>query len=240
MAGRFPLKVVLMDMDCFALDGLEALFSRDARTLVTGRAETAPELLQALKDCPRADAVVIGARLQPGELVELAASVRRQAPGAKLIYLAQAAEEDLLQAAVQAGVDGCLLRGEVRVGVVWAVVWACQGEFVYSQGLAPQLKALLPLTKRAAVCIQPWEPSAQLSPRLLAGFWMRVILGLRASQAAQRMGVEAGTVERYITHAYQALQGSEPGEDGLRQVDLDGLSPEERNFLFYTLPKRGR
>jgi DNA-binding NarL/FixJ family response regulator len=155
-----------------------------------------------------------------------------------LIYLAQTADESLLKAAVQAGMNGCLLRGEVRVGVVWAVVWACQGEFVYSQGLALQLRALLPQAKRTGVCVQPWVPSPQLTPRLLAGFWMRVILGLRANQAAQRMGVEAGTVERYITHAYQALQGSEAGEGSMHQVDLDGLSPEERNFLFYTQPKR--
>lgn len=243
------LKVIVMDDDCFASLGIAVLLTKDTRTKVYAQAETPAELLNvvslAMKQNTieeKPDAIVLDIEYKPAEPEpgDLVLCLNKMVPDATIVCLSQYGEPALIESVILAGADGFLLKGEIRYALASAIAMAYSGHFVFTPGVESALDQKYWQVLRNGHRLKPWQANPELTPQVALSFWLRVIVGMRASFAAREMGVRTGTVEKYVNNAYQILQSDWADDMYLDSVPLDEISPEDRAFHWFTLPPRGR
>lgn len=241
MAHKFPVRVMLMDDDFYALKWNAALLTRDLRTIVCAEAETPEELVRFAAQV-ETDAILLDTEytLTYLPLDVLIARLRAVAPKAAVVCLSLYGDPSAIQAAVLAGASGFLLKGEVRMAIASAVVRACRARFVMTPGVEVALHGKFDDFLREADRLQSWEPHPGLTPSLKESVWLRVVYRMRASLAAQEIGKKPGTVERYVNYAYQILEDDWADDADLGEIDWSDISPEDRAFTLFTQPPRGR
>jgi DNA-binding NarL/FixJ family response regulator len=236
----YPLRVVLMDDDFYALKWNTALIMRDPRTTVIAEAETPDELLEQLSQGERTHVVVVdveyGAEYSP--LEELLSSIKNLVPDAVIICTSQYGELDTIQAAIQFGIQSFLMKSEVRMAIVPAIMKATLNGLVVSPAIAKALEKTSALGQSELHIFPVWKPNPRLTPQIIKSFWLRVFFGMRASLAAEELYLETATVERYINQAYKVLSDGWADETYLFDVDFTTLSPEDQAFVWFTLPPR--
>lgn len=235
-----PLRVTLMDDDFYALKWNTALIMRDPRTTVISEAETPDELIEQLKEERRTHVVVVdveyGAEHTP--LEELLPAINDLVPDAVVVCASQYGEADIVHTAIQCGVRSFLVKSEVRMAIVPAIMQATFNGLVVSPSVAKTLRES-PVVGQPEVHVFPeWKPNPRLTPQIIKSFWLRVFFGMRASLAAEELYLETATVERYINQAYKVLTDGWADESYLFDVDFSTLSPEDQAFVWFTLPPR--
>lgn len=237
---KYPYKVALMDDDFYALKWNTALMMRDPRTTVTVEAETPRQLLQHLKVNKKPDIVIVDVEYAPERMPvpEMLAAICKEAPEAVIICNSQYGERETIEQALQYGVKGFLLKNEVRMEIVPAVMYAAVNGFVVTSSVFDMLPSEYTFGDKQAHVIPVWKPNPRLTPQIIKSFWLRVFFGMRASLAAEELYVETATVERYINQAYKVLQDGWADEAYLFNVDFSTLSPEDQAFVWFTLPPR--
>lgn len=235
----FPLRVGVMEDDYYALQWLSVLLARDLRTKVVIEAEGPARLLEALKlgrsghDEP--DILLINADYQKhvpplNQLLEQAATLAKHS---SLICLAQAVTPQLLHQVVEGGARGLLLKSELRLALVPALVQATRVRFLITPGVLP----LLPHPLLAGIKIfRAWQPHPALTPQLSRIFTLRVLYGMNSAQAAEEANLAPSTVEKYMQMAYARLARTWGDEHSLAGLDLDCQQAEVRAFHHYSLP----
>jgi DNA-binding NarL/FixJ family response regulator len=234
-----PTRILIMDDDFHALKWNTALFMRDPRSTVVGECESPDELLAYLDDKgnDRPDVIVIDTEYGADypDVDALLSTVRKAQEGANLICLSQYGHPKAIRAALDNEAVGFLLKREVRMAVVPAILQALRVEnFVISPGIAEKMNELAPL--KPLHNIPRWKPNPNLTPQIMKSFWLRVFFGMRASLAAEEMFVETATIERYVNQAYKILPDGWADERYLFDVDLNEISPEDQAFVWFTLP----
>jgi DNA-binding NarL/FixJ family response regulator len=236
----FPLRVAVLDDDFYALKWNTALIMRDPRTTVVTEAETPDELLDLLRKEERIHVVVVdveyGEEFPP--LDELLTSIKKRSPNAVIVCLSQYGEAEAIQSAITHGVQGYLIKSEVRMAIVPAIMKATMNGLVISPGIADSFGKSPPLGEPEIHVLPEWSPNPRLTPQIIKSFWLRVFFGMRASLAADELYLETATVERYINQAYKVLTDGWADESYLFDVDFSTLSPEDQAFVWFTLPPR--
>ena len=243
MGDVLPLRVGLMDDDYSARKGNVSILMRDPRTTVVVEAGTPEELLQRVARVRKVEAVVLDVEYSPAEprLDILIGELQRITPGITVVCLSQYGRPAVIQAAMTAGVQGFLLKDEIRVAITSAITAACHGRFVITSSVRPQLRSFGNRLLMEAAILLPWKPHPKLTPRLEEAFWLCVFYGMSARLAAEEMCVQPGTVEKYLQKAYGVLQGAVLADETyLYGMDLSQLSPQDRAWIWFTLPRRGR
>jgi len=236
-----PTKIVLMDDDFHALKWNTAICMRDPRSTVVAECESPDALLAALEDKQnmQPDVIVIDTEYgndYPG-MAALLSTVRKVRPQANLLCLSQYGHPDAIKAAIDNNALGFLLKSEVRMAIVPAILQALNVEnFIISPGIADKLNGMAP--HLAVHTIPVWRPNPNLTPQIMKSFWLRVFFGMRASLAAEEMYVETATVERYINQAYKILPDAWADDRYLFNVNLEEISPVDQAFVWFTLPPR--
>jgi DNA-binding NarL/FixJ family response regulator len=236
----YPLRVTLMDDDFYALKWNTALIMRDPRTTVISEAETPDELVVQLKEDERTQVVIVDVEYgtEQTPLEELLPTINNLVPDAVVVCASQYGEVETIHTAIQFGVQGFLLKSEVRMAIVPAIMKATQDGLVVSPSIADTLKES-PVMGQPELHVFPvWEPNPRLTPQIIKSFWLRVFFGMRASLAAEELYLETATVERYINQAYKVLTDGWADESYLFDVDFTALSPEDQAFVWFTLPPR--
>lgn len=236
----YPLRVILMDDDFYALKWNTALIMRDPRTTVISETETPDELIEQLNEGERMHVVVVdveyGAEHLP--LEELLPVINNLAPDAVVVCASQYGELETIHTAIQFGVQGFLLKSEVRMAIVPALIKATLDDLVVSPSIADTLRASPVIGQPELHVFPKWEPNPRLTPQIIKSFWLRVFFGMRASLAAEELYLETATIERYINQAYKVLTDGWADESYLFDVDFTTLSPEDQAFVWFTLPPR--
>jgi DNA-binding NarL/FixJ family response regulator len=241
MTTKFPLRVALMDSDYGARKLNAALLMRDVRTTVITEAGKPHDLLRRLAKREKPEAIVVNVDHWSSELsvAHLIKTVKAMAPKAAVVCLSRSAGNGVAETAITAGASGFLLSDEIRLAIASGVAAACYQPIVVTLGLAKLLNNQLGSMGDGPTILQPWRPNPRLTRRQLEVFWLRVIYGMRASLAAQEIGLRPGTVERYLCAAYGVVEWDAWVDDRhLADVDLAPLSPEDRAFHWFTLPPR--
>lgn len=239
---QFPHNVVLMDDDVYALLWEFYLLSRDIRTRVLATYKTPVDLLSALHGPINPDVILLDAEYLPHEppLSTLIDKIRLLKPAARIICLSQYSAAESIRAVFQAGASGFLIKDEIGLALATSVSQACLGDFVTTPGAIEVVSRELPRGFLNIHCLPRWVPNPNLTPQISASFWLRVLFGLRAPLAADELGVAPGTVEKYVSLAYQRLLSDFADDNYLTGIDLDSFPSEEKAFMIYTMPPRAR
>jgi DNA-binding NarL/FixJ family response regulator len=237
---NYPLRVAVLDDDFYALKWNTALIMRDPRTTVIIEAETPTELLEQLRGEDRTHVVVVdveyGGEYPP--LGELLTSIKKLAPDAIIVCASQYGEAATVKVALEHNVQSFLIKSEVRMAIVPAIMKATMNSLVVSPGIAASLDISSSLVGSEIHIFPAWSPNPRLTPQIIKSFWLRVFFGMRASLVAEELYLETATVERYINQAYKVLTDGWADESYLFDVDLTALSPEDQAFVWFTLPPR--
>lgn len=237
---NFPFRIALLDDDFYALKWNTALAMRDPRTTITVEAETPDQLLANIKKQSPPDVILVDVEYAPDQLNldKLLEKIKQKAPQAIIVCTSQYGEEETIATAMKYGANGFLLKQEVRMSIIPAVMHAVVNGLVVTPSIFAKLPSKYTFGKLKAHIFPIWKPNPRLTPQIIKSFWLRVFFGMRASLAAEELYVETTTIERYINQAYKILGDGWADETYLFDVDFNALSPEDRAFVWFTLPPR--
>lgn len=237
---RFPVNIALLDDDFYALKWNTALAMRDPRTTITVEAETPKQLIAQIKKKSPPDVILVDVEYAPDRipLDDLFGMIHEKAPHAVVVCTSQYGDAACIANAMDHGVRGFLLKQEVRMSIVPAVIHAVVNGLVVSPSIFAKLPNEYTFGKLQAHVFPVWRPNPRLTPQIIKSFWLRVFFGMRASLAAEELFVETTTIERYVNQAYKILSDGWADETYMFGVDMSGLSPEDRAFVWFTLPPR--
>lgn len=237
---RNPYTIALLDDDFYALKWNTALGMRDPRSTITIEAETPAKLISQIKPNSPPDVVLVDVEYAPDKLPlgKLLETIVGKAPQATIVCTSQYGKPEAIKTAMEYGVKGFLLKQEVRMAIVPAVIHAAVNGLVVSPSIFARLPNEYTFGKKEAHIFPVWKPNPRLTPQIIKSFWLRVFFGMRASLAAEELFVETTTIERYINQAYKILSDGWADEVYMFDVDLAALSPEDQAFVWFTLPPR--
>jgi DNA-binding NarL/FixJ family response regulator len=235
---RYPFTIALLDDDFYALKWNTALAMRDPRTTITIEAETPVELVSQLTKKSPPDVILVDVEYAPERipLDDLLGMITEKAPDAVVVCTSQYGKKEVIATAMEHGVKGFLLKQEVRMSIVPAVIHAVINGLVVTPSIFEKLPSEYTFGQLKAHVFPVWKPNPRLTPQIIKSFWLRVFFGMRASLAAEELYVETTTIERYINQAYKILSDGWADEKYLFDVELSGLSPEDQAFVWFTLP----
>lgn len=261
-----PWRVAVHDDDALALLGTMMLITRDARTALAGEFLHAHQLLLWLEKTARArrrrlpDVVLLDGEYRQPEmpLSELIRAILRWTPKTTIICLTQHGDADEVQAAVRAGARGILLKNDLGLAVPTAVRRACRGAFIYTEGVAGAVEALLGRhefreLRETADRLPRWQLHPDLPERYARVARQSFLYGMdtRATAMEPRRGSRRrftySTVETYRTQIYNILADGWYDERDLLEVrhlvarhsdDKDVFSGEDWAFHMLTLLRR--
>lgn len=235
----FNLKVAVLDTDFYALQAITGYLALDRRTRVIKTAETRAQLFSylsqaALVDLP--DVVLLDADHagSPEQLMALITRIHQHSPQAMIICMAQATSLSLVEAAAQAGARGYFLKGDVRLQISWAIIYALEHEFVITHGVRDESAGIFDgRLFRATVLASPRQ-YPELTDRIRQAISLCVLDGMPAHLAADEMGISPHTVRSYIKEGYRILESYNDLEF---PVDM---TAQERAFYRFTVPEGWR
>ncbi len=230
------LKVAVLDTDFYALQAIMGYLALDRRTRVVLTAETREALFAALAARGRAelpDVILLDADHAgtPQQLVALLAALHEAAPRALLMCLAQAADVALIEAAARGGARGYFLKGDVRLQISWAIIYALEHDFVITHRVHDKLADVFTGRLFRATVLPAPRRYPELTDRIRQAIRLCVMEGMPAQLAADEMGISPHTVRSYIKEGYRILEASNDLE-----FPLD-MTAQERAFYRFTVPE---
>ena len=235
----FNLTVAILDTDFYALQAITSYLALDRRTRVVHTAETQEQLFAYLTCAAEAelphvillDADHVGT---PEALTALINKLRSHAPDAIIICLAQTTNPALVQTACRAGARGYFLKGDVRLQISWAILYALEYDFVVTKSVRQATRGLTDQRViRARVLPEP-RRYPELTERIRQAIRLCVLDGMPAHLAADEMGISPHTVRSYIKEGYRILEAYNDLEF---PVDM---TAQERAFYRFTMPEGWR
>ncbi|MBN1967723.1 MAG: response regulator transcription factor [Anaerolineae bacterium] len=233
------LTVSILDTDFYALQAITSYLALDRRTRVVHTAETQEDLFDYLQHASIAelpnvilfDADHMGT---PKGLREFLKRLHQCAPQAIVICLAQVTDLNLIQAAAQAGARGYFLKGDLRLQISWAILFALENDFVVTRSVQASIADLFEgRLFRATVLPEP-RTYPELTDRIRQAIQLCVVEGMPAQLAADEMGISPHTVRSYIKEGYRILEAYNDLEF---PVDM---TAQERAFYRFTMPEGWR
>ena len=237
------LRVLVMDDDFYARKWNTALVMRDPRSTVVGEASSPGELLSLLQNEDTVHTVIVDVEYSQDKkpLSELLIEIQADFPSVSIVCLSQYCEPEHLKIALEAKVSAFLVKREVSMALVPAILNAHSGDGIaVTPTVAAEIETSYTHLLKTIHTIPIWEHNPRLTPQVMRSFWLRVFFGMRASLAAEEMGVETATVERYVNQAYSVLPDAWADDEYLFDVNLDTLSAEDQAFVWFTLPPRSK
>lgn len=227
------LKVVVMDTDYYALQSINSYLAWDRRTRVTHLAETPEDMWRhvqraALAEQP--DVIVLDADHLggPSALKNWIDRLLGHIPSLLILCMAQTAPESLLDVAIQAKARGFFLKGDVRMQIAWAIVYALDHEFVVTESIARLSDSVFRRRMLRPTVLPPQRVYTELTGRVRQAMELCVIKGMPAQLAADEMGISLHTIRSYIKDGYRILEAHDNVEYPIT------MSPQERAFMRLT------
>ncbi len=227
------LKVLVMDIDYYALQAINSYLAWDRRTRVTCMAESIDEMWNYINRTPLAelpDVVILDAEQIGGAdgVRYHVERLRQKVKGVMVICLAKEPDMAMVEAAADAGARGFLLKGEVRLQIAWAIVFALDHDFIISPSIERAGAQVFNSRLNHAATVPKRREYPELTERIRQAIELCVVKGMPAHLAADEMGISLHTIRSYIKEGYRILEAYDETE---YPVDM---SPQERAFMRLT------
>ncbi|MDA8288129.1 MAG: response regulator transcription factor [Actinomycetota bacterium] len=188
------IRVVLVDDHSMTREGTRHILERRGDIAVVGEAERgdlAADVVAALEP----DVVILDIFLPGRNGVDVAAEISRRCPASRVLALSAFGDPEYVEAMLEAGAAGYLLKTARPEKLIDAVRAVHSGSFVFDVGVSPRLPAgrsddVNALTAREVEVVQ-----------LLAE-------GLSNQRIASRLGISRRTVEGHLHHIFEKCQVS--------------------------------
>ena len=227
------LKVLVMDIDYYALQAINSYLAWDRRTRVTCMAESIDEMWNYINRTPLAempDVVILDAEQIGGAdgVSYHVERLRQKIKDVMVICLAKEPDMTMVEAAAEAGARGFLLKGEVRLQIAWAIVFALDHDFIISPSIERASDQVFNSRVHHAATVPKRREYPELTERIRQAIELCVVKGMPAHLAADEMGISLHTIRSYIKEGYRILEAYDETE---YPVDM---SPQERAFMRLT------
>jgi DNA-binding NarL/FixJ family response regulator len=235
----FNLKVAILDTDFYALQGITSYLALDRRTRVIHTAEQQAQLFAFLRHAAVAelpDVILLDADHvgTPDKLETLIARLYDLVPNSMVLCMAQTTVPELVKAAAHAGARGYLLKGDVRLQISWAIIFALDHDFVVSRRCRDEASGIFDGRLFRATVLPAQRQYPELTQRIRQAIRLCVVEGMPAHLAADEMGISPHTVRSYIKEGYRILESYNDLEF---PVDM---TAQERAFYRFTVPEGWR
>lgn len=194
-----PIRLFLVEDHELVRHGIHAIFSEHPDIVIVGEAETAEEAVQqAFKLQP--DILLMDIRLPDGSGIEACRDILAACPAARIIILTSYINNELILAAVLAGVHGYLVKKIEANSLVRAIRHVARGDSI----LDPTV------TKLALDRLRQHSYAPRVGPDALSPQEQRILAqiadGKTNKEIASCLNLSEKTVKNYLTHAFQKLQ----------------------------------
>jgi DNA-binding NarL/FixJ family response regulator len=194
-----PITVVLVDDHPVVRGGLRALIESFGGFEVLGEAvdgETAVREVQL----HRPDVVVMDVMMPRVDGVEATRRILRAWPGAAVLVLSMAEDDEIVFSAMEAGARGYLLKGAAQEEIYRALKAVVAGEAIFGPGVAARVLGVFSRGTAARTDAFP-----QLTPREREVLEL-VAQGRRNSAIAAALGMAPKTVANHLSSIFTKLQ----------------------------------
>jgi DNA-binding NarL/FixJ family response regulator len=197
-AMRRDLQVLIIGDEGLLRDGVCALINL-AGGFAVAEAISGPSLLQTLPLSTSPDVVVADFGASAARGSEIAAAVRGRWPAVPLLVLTFQRDDESIEAALRAGVDGYLLTTDPRSELITALCTVIEGGRYFSPTIVDRVVngSLTPQAPKQAAPDGLSDREREV---------MRFIAqGLRTREIAERLSVSHKTVEKHRTNLMRKL-----------------------------------
>ena len=215
-----PMKVRVLIVDDHPLlrDGLRQALERESNVAVAGDASTGREALQRVKETTP-DLVLLDMHLPDLDGVEVSRQILAERPTVKILAFSSDSNRALVDAALQAGVCGYLLKDTVAEEFLRAIRMVMDGRLY----LSPELASSVIRDHIKALSASPAPAKPMLSER--EQHLLRCISeGLPNKEIAARLEVGVKSVEKYRSHLMRKL-GCQSAAELIRYAIREGIAP---------------
>lgn len=185
---NFPLRLFLADDHAFIRDGIKLLLSEYSNFKVVGEAASYNETLKKLADLS-VDYLILDYQMPGGEGMSGILEIRRQFPQTRIILLTGVGSGSMLDAVLDAGIQGLILKEGAGDELLTAIDTIEAGKSYISEGARNRLDSNLEtnLTKRERQVIS------------------MIASGLSNAAIAEQLFLSPKTVDNHRTNLMQKL-----------------------------------
>ncbi|MGH8910458.1 MAG: response regulator [Egibacteraceae bacterium] len=204
--GARAVRVLVVDDHLVVREGTALLVRHDPTIEIAGGASTAAEAVEQARQLAP-DVILLDLRLPDMLAPEATRALKRVAPSARVLIFTAYAEHAALEAALDAGADGCLLKDASQADLLESVKRVARGERYVDPRIGGPGTARLPgpsLTAREYEVLR------------------RVALGETNPEIAEALGLSRNTVKSYLQAVMQKL-GARNRIDAILRASEHGL-----------------
>jgi DNA-binding NarL/FixJ family response regulator len=121
-----------------------------------------------------------------------------------------------------------LLKGDVRLQIAWAIVYALNHDFIITGTVARASEGMFHHRIFHAKTLPEPRDYPELTDRIKQAIKLCVVEGMPANLAADEMGISLHTIRGYIKEGYRIMEAYDETE---YPVDM---TPQERAFMRFT------
>ena len=196
MLGR--LRVLIVEGASLMRDSLVALLGAEAGVEVIGAVANSAQAIR-LATAAHVDVAIVD--FAPVGGAQTVASLHDRWPSARVLVLASPEDERLIDAALRAGVDGCLLRSDTRAELMTALRRLSGGHRYVSRSARARLAGL----SGANATPPPVPEGLSTLTEREREVMQCVASGLRTREIALRLSVSEKTVEKHRSNLMRKL-----------------------------------
>ncbi|MEM6718080.1 MAG: response regulator transcription factor [Bacteroidota bacterium] len=178
-------RVLLVDDHEIVLDGISYLLQKEDTVEVIGQTYNGQKALDYLNHSD-IDLVITDINMPVMNGIELAKTIRREAPNIKIIMLTMSSDISSIQNAIQAGVDGYILKSETRINILFGIRRVLLGEEYFSDEV---IKTMINSFREKS-------PITSLTKRELEILKL-IAQGFLSKEIAQKLGLSISTVNTH-------------------------------------------
>ncbi|TLM80392.1 MAG: response regulator transcription factor [Actinobacteria bacterium] len=205
------LRIAIVDDHRVVRDGIEAVLGRDTEFEVVGAYEAGCPFIASLDRC-EPDVVVMDMRLPDGLGADFARRAKQVAPSVRILILTGVRSEAEMVMALEAGVDGYLLKDSSSDDLPQAVREVAAGNFYASPEV---MRRMRDLSVANGESVTPREAEVLVALRD----------GLTTDEIGERLHMSASTVKTHLAHLYRKLEARNRVE-AVREAIRRGLVEE--------------
>ena len=189
-----PIRILIVEQQVFIADALTALLNVPPQMIVVGTIASVAESASLAAELD-AGIVMLSFRKNDGVAVAATRAILNRLPQSKIIFLTREEGDDVLLAAIDAGVSGVLSMSTAAVQVIEAVQTVADGQSL----IAPSKIAILLENRRKTDGIR--DSLTNREKDLLR--WMAE--GLSSRETASQMGISYLTVRTHMRNLANKL-----------------------------------
>ncbi len=195
------ISVLLVDDHYVVLDGLFTVLDADRRLKVVGRADNGRRAVEMTRRL-QPDVVVMDVQMPILNGIEATREIRRENPSVKILMFSMFDNDEYIQEAIAAGINGYVLKDDPTELLSDVVCSVAAGNAVFNHKVSAAL--LGPPAGLSAKKKQAAAGSPRLTPRQVEILGL-ICEGLSSQQIATRLSRSVNTVNNHKKHIMRAM-----------------------------------